>query len=159
MSDQTPVDIDTPQDIAQKENAPSPNYSIKKPANHKAHIACEEYLKSHNWTSACATAGYKNAYGAGKRISALPQIRAYIDYRQKELIQKVKISKEDFLVELQREIDQAKTENTRARLFQLKADILGFTKQEEKTQVNIFQALAEAKQFIKAKDIDQPIVS
>jgi hypothetical protein len=131
-----------------------PDYSRKAPANHKARLFVEKYLLCKNAIESCKGI-YNNPSAAAKRLMSSKTIKEYIEHRISEDLKQVRLSKDDFLVQVRRDLENAKSEATRARLRQLQADVLGFTKpQEQGNQINIFQALKDASQFISAKALN-----
>jgi phage terminase small subunit len=107
---------------------------------------------NHCGSDAVLGAGYKQKKNPSNTACFLlknPLIRAEIDRRTQELVKATQMDKPTFTLLIHKELKNAKQETTRARLLQLLGDTLGHTKQSEPAQnVNIFQNLANAKEFI-----------
>jgi hypothetical protein len=133
-------------------SSPEYEFNVRRPANHKAQIFVEWYLKTHNLRVAAEKAGYKQPYQAGNRLIRDKKICSYIEHCKNEELKQVRLTKDDFLRQVARDLENAKSEATRARLRQLQADVLGFTRpQESCNNINIFQSLQDAQRFITTK--------
>lgn len=122
-----------------------------KPLKPRYALFAKHYVKSHNGSEACRLSGFKNKqpHCTANKLLNRPEIRNEIARLEKEQLDKIQITKPEFLLKVAEEYDRVKQESSRVRLLQLYGDILGYTKKEEATTTtNIFQSIEGAKTFL-----------
>jgi hypothetical protein len=121
-----------------------PDWSRKAPANLKAKEFVERYILSKNAVQS-ATGLYKNPHDASNRLLKNPTIKAYIERRTHENLERIRGSKDDLLLLVDQELKTAKSTGDRLKAIRLKAEIQGYLKPDEKEKgVSIHDLLGKA---------------
>lgn len=138
----------------EKEKPLVPDYSRKKPANHKAQEFVERYLISKNPIEACKGL-YKNPRAAAIRLMANKVITTYIDKRIQENLTQIRLSKDDYLQRLYNEYANAKQEASRLKALDMIGSVLGHLKpKQEESALSIYDLMKSAQALLPPKRVE-----